>query len=143
MEECFFDATKVEPAGGFDPIPEDDYEVMIVKSENKANRSGTGTFLKLTCQIVSGPYEKRLIWAHLNLNHPNQQTVQIAQRELSAICHAVGVLRPLTKEALHNIPVIAHIIVEDDNRGGKTNTIKSWKAKPENAAAAQTTGTPW
>ena len=33
--------------------------------------------------------ESRLLWARLNLDNPNQQAVQIARGELSAICRAV------------------------------------------------------
>ncbi|MBQ4198401.1 MAG: DUF669 domain-containing protein, partial [Kiritimatiellae bacterium] len=54
MEECFFDATTVDPLdSGFAPIPEGDYEVAIVKSQNKPTKSGTGSYLELQCQVVS------------------------------------------------------------------------------------------
>lgn len=137
MDSCFFDATTVDPLnGGFDPIPEGDYEAMIVKSTNKMTKSGTGSFLELQVQIISGEYAKRLVWARLNLKNPNPTAVEMAKRELSSICHATGVLRPQTKEALHNIPVMIHVVKRDDGRGGESNEIKSWKAKPSATQAA-------
>jgi len=62
----------------------------------------------------------------------------MAKRELSAICHAVGVLRPKTKEDLHGIPMIVHVVQCDDGRGGKSNDIKAWKAKSQATQAVET-----
>ena len=116
MEECFFDATTVDPLdSGFSPIPDGDYEVAIVKSQNKPTKSGTGSYLELQCRTAA---------------------VEMAKRELSSICHATGVLRPRCKEDLHNIPIIAHVVQVADNRGEMKNEIKGWKAK-ENAAPTQ------
>lgn len=137
MEECFFDATTVDPLdSGFAPIPEGDYEVAIVKSQNKPTKAGTGSYLELQCQVVSGEYAKRVLWARLNLKNPITAAVEMAKRELSSICHATGVLRPKRKEDLHNIPIIAHVVQVADNKGEMKNEIKGWKAK-ENASPAQ------
>ena len=139
MEECFFDATTVDPLdSGFSPIPDGDYEVAIVKSQNKPTKSGTGSYLELQCQVVSGEYAKRVLWARLNLKNPSTAAVEMAKRELSSICHATGVLRPKCKEDLHNIPIIAHVVQVADNRGEMKNEIKGWKAKDKVAAPAQT-----
>lgn len=134
MEECFFDATTVDPLdSGFTPIPEGDYEVVIVKSTNKPTKTGNGSYLELQCQVVSGEHAKRVLWARLNLKNPSSAAVEMAKRELSSICHATGVLRPKCKEELHNIPMIVHV-VQVEGRNGMQNEIKGWKAK-ENAAA--------
>ena len=134
MEECFFDATTVDPLdSGFTPIPEGDYEVVIVKSTNKPTKTGNGSSLELQCQVVSGEHAKRVLWARLNLKNPSSAAVEMAKRELSSICHATGVLRPKCKEELHNIPMIVHV-VQVEGRNGMQNEIKGWKAK-ENAAA--------
>jgi hypothetical protein len=139
MEECFFDATTVDPLdSGFAPIPEGDYEVAIVKSTNKPTKSGLGSYLELQCQVVSGEYAKRVLWTRLNLKNPSTAAVEMAKRELSSICHATGVLRPRCKEDLNNIAVIAHVVQVADNKGEMKNEIKGWKAKDKSAAPAQT-----
>lgn len=141
MDSCFFDATEVAPLeASFAPIPEGDYEVMIVDSKTEPNKAGTGSFLKLQIQVVSGPHAKYTLWVRLNLRNPSVKAVEMAKRELSSICHAVGVLRPATKEALHNIPMIAHVLLVDDDRnpGQKKNEIKGWKAKSEGSAVVET-----
>ena len=154
MEECFFDATTVDPLdSGFTPIPEGDYEVVIVKSTNKPTKTGNGSYLELQCQVVSGEHAKRVLWARLNLKNPSSAAVEMAKRELSSICHATGVLRPKCKEELHNIPMIVHV-VQVEGRNGIQNEIKGWKAKEgaaQSAAPAPSTpaqptsagGRPW
>lgn len=136
MESCFFDATSVDPlGGGFAPIPEGDYEVAIVKSQNKPTKAGTGSYLELQLQVTSGEHARYTLWTRLNLKNPSAKAVEMAKRELSAICHAAGVLRPKAKEDLHGIPMIAHVVCVDDERGGKRNEIKGWRAKSGAAPA--------
>lgn len=136
MDEVFFDATSVEPAGSFEPLPAGDYEVVIVESTWKPTKAGTGSYLELKLQVVKGDYEKRNLWARLNLKNPNVTAVEIAKRELSAICHAVGVLKPKSKENLHGIPLVAKVVVKDNQNGDPTNEIKGWKAADGGAQAA-------
>ena len=142
MEECFFDATTVDPLdSGFTPIPEGDYEVVIVKSTNRPTKTGTGSYLELQCQVVAGEHAKRVLWARLNLKNPSSAAVEMAKRELSSICHATGVLRPKCKEELHNIPMIVHV-VQVEGRNGMQNEIKGWKAKEGATAPAAQSAAP-
>ena len=67
------------------------------------------------------------------------QASEIAQRELSAICRAVGRFQINDSEELHNIPLIvkvAYVPPKDDGKGGQwpeKNQIKQWK--PAGSAA--------
>ena len=60
----------------------------------KANKAGTGRLLQLIFQVIEGDYAHRRLWDRLNLEHPNATAVQFAHAGLSAICRAVGVLKP-------------------------------------------------
>jgi hypothetical protein len=104
-----FDANQVEPLGVFDPIPAGKYPAVIIKSETKSTKAGTGSYLQLTFQIVDGQFKGRQLCARLNLDNPNAQAVQIARAELSAICRAVGVSRPNDSVELHNLPLVIHV----------------------------------
>ena len=143
MDECFFDATTIDPMGSmsFEPLPDGDYEVMIVASQMKPTKAGTGAYLELKCQVVSGDYSGRFLWSRLNLKNPNSTAVEIAKRELSAICHAVGVLKPKSKDELHNIPLMVHVTKRPDGRGGETNEMRGWSAKKTSATASVSTAT--
>ena len=92
------------------------------------------------------------MWARLNLSNPNQQAVQIARGELSAICRAVNVLQPGDSVELHNLPLTIAVKVKTDADGEVRNEIKGYSprmnyAAPQPAspaAAAKPAGkTPW
>lgn len=116
-----FDATNVAPAEARDLIPPGKYPAQIIESEMKPTQYGQ--MLKLTLELLDGPHKGRRVWDQLNLvySKPGEadksaQTVEIAQRTLSAICHAVGVLRVNDSEALHLKPLTVTVAVEVDSR---------------------------
>lgn len=104
-----FDATAVEPSAPRELLPAGDYLVQIVESEIVETKAGDGQMLKLTLDIVDGPHAGRKLWDNLNLVNRNEQAVEIAQRTLSAICHATGKLQVSDSEALHFIPMVATV----------------------------------
>lgn len=104
-----FDANNVAPSVPFEAVPPGDYTVQIVKSEMAPTKAGTGEMLKLELEIMDGEHAGRKLWDQLNLRNPNQQAVEIAQRTLSAICHAVGKLQVSDSEQLHFVPMIASV----------------------------------
>ena len=125
-----FDATRIEPASGvFTPIPMDDYLVQIVESSMADTKKGDGRFLKLTFEVADGEFKGRRIFEQLNLVNQNTQTVEIAQRTLSAICRAVGVLHPKDSAELHNIPFVVSVGIKEETYNGETrakNVLKKY-----------------
>jgi len=142
-----FDANQVEPTTAFDPIPAGKYPAVITESEMKPTKSGTGSFLQLTFQIIDGEFKGRFLWARLNLNNPNATAVKIARAELSAICRAVDVLAPRDSTDLHNLPLVIHVRCKKrPDTGEITNEIKGYAKKEQPAApaaAAPNTTAPW
>ena len=106
-----FNAEEVEPSSSFDPIPAGWYTAIISASEMKATRDGYGEYLSLTLQIIDGQYENRLVFARLNLKNANDKAVDIARKDLAAICRAVGVMSPQASEELHDIPLMIKVKV--------------------------------
>jgi len=96
-----FDASTVEPRGDFELLPPGEYVAHIVKSDLQPTKSGNGQALKLELDILEGPYTGRKLFDNLNIVHQNQQAQEIAQRTLSAICHAIGKLQVRDSEELH------------------------------------------
>ena len=111
-----FDATGVAPAAPMELLPPGRYAAQIVNSEMRPTRAGTGQFLWLEMDVIEGPHQGRKIWDQLNLVNQSQQTVEIAQRTLSAICHAVGQLQVSDSEALHFRQLQVTLAVEPDSR---------------------------
>ena len=132
-----FDASQVEPDQPRDPLPAGEYLAQIIDSSMEPTKSNNGQFLKLTYQVVDGPMQGRMVWARLNLDNPNEKAVEIAQRQLSAICHACGALQVNDSVQLHNLPHVIKVDVEQrDPQYGPSNIIKSWR-RADGAAAAK------
>jgi hypothetical protein len=138
-----FDATQVAPANPLDPVPAGDYTVCIVDSEMKQTSSMNGYYLQLTLEVLEGEYAGRKIFDRLNLDNPNRQAVEIAQRTLSAICHAVGVMQVSDSAELHDKPLVAKVVVKPP-RGeyGPSNEVKGYKASSAGVSAPAPTQRP-
>lgn len=108
-----FDANSVEPSKSFDLLPAGWYAMQIVASEWKQTKAG-GAYLQLDLEMLEQHHPSlkgRKLWARLNLNNANDQTVAIAQRDLSAICRSVGVTTVTDTQQLHNRPLAVKVKV--------------------------------
>lgn len=123
-----FDASQVPEQMEFSALPEGQYVVIATASEMKPTKNGQGQFLQITFEVLDGPQKGRKIWARLNLVNGNQTAVDIAQRELGAICRAVGVIKPNDSAELHNKPLLVTVAVEVDDRKREGNTIKKYES---------------
>jgi hypothetical protein len=153
-----FDATTVEPSAPIDVIPAGKYVAQIVNSEMRDTKSGSGQYLWLEIDIMDGQYKGRKLWDRLNLVNSNPQAAEIANRTLSAICHATGKMHITDSEQVHYIPMLIKVAVRPsgvDKSGVQReaqNEIKGYEkvegfssSKPPAAAAASTTAksAPW
>lgn len=130
MELNGFDASQVEPSKAFEPLPEGEYVAIITESEETRNKAGTGSYLKITLQVIEGPHANRTLFDRLNLSHPKPEVVDIAKRTLSAICHAVGKLTPKRSEDLHNIPLKIKVKCRKRSDNGElANEIRGYSKK--------------
>lgn len=122
-----FDASTVPEQESFSAIPEGQYVVLATASEFKPTKNGNGEYLQFVFEVIDGQYKGRKLWARLNLKNANQTAVDIAQRELAAICKAVGIIKPTDSAELHNKPLMVTVAVEIDDRKRESNTIKKYE----------------
>lgn len=90
-----FDATTVAPQLPRDdtPLPAGTYTAEISSVQLKDLKKG-GRGLEIEFTVIDPvQYERRKLWQVLCIEHDNQQTVDIAKAQLSALCHAVNVLK--------------------------------------------------
>lgn len=114
--QTMFDARTVEPQSFAPPPPLADYHVRITDSEPKPTKDESGGMLVLQLEILDpGPFQGRKIPYFLNLFNKNAQTVEIAYRQLSAVCWVTGVFNVQDTRQLHNIPFIATIGPQKEN----------------------------
>jgi len=140
-----FDASQVEPSAPRELLPPGKYVAQIVKSEMKPTRSGDGQMLEIELDILEGAHSGRKLWDRLNLVNRNTTAVEIAQRTLSAICHAIGRMQVSDSEELHFKPMQVTVAVEPDSRDKDKpidqqrmqNTVKGYAPANGGAAPAQ------
>lgn len=104
-----FDATTVDPSQGSAQLPIGKHPVIIVASEVKANKANDGGYLELDLQIQDGPNKGQIGAYRLNLYNKSQQAVEIANKQLSALCHVVGVFKVSDSSQLHGVPFVIEV----------------------------------
>ncbi len=148
-----FNATEVTPTTGFEPIPKGKYNAVIVESDEKATRSGSGSYLEFTYEIIDGEYKSRKLWSRHNVRNQNQKAVEIARKEVSAICHAVGTLQIQYTEDVQYKPLVINVsttrnesgLITKESRGFEADGgVASQTARPAPAPANSADGpAPW
>jgi len=117
-----FDPKAFDPSQGGSQLPIGRHPVVIAGSEIKANKNNDGGFLELTLRITDGPMQGTTGAHRLNLYHNSATTVEIANRQLSAICHAVGVFQlgadGCDVSVLHNIPFLIDVAYQKGQEPG-------------------------
>lgn len=134
-----FDSTAVAPQEEFAPLPAGLYTAMITDSEVVPTKAGTGQMLKLTWKVIEGPLANRLIFDRINVVNQSPKAEEIGQRQLSALCHAVGVLQMKDTEQLHGIPCTVRVAISVDKTGqyADSNEIKAYTAATGAAGQAK------
>lgn len=105
-----FNATEVQPASSdFEPIPVGWYQFVIEKSELKPTKAGTGSMVSIMAKVQGPTHANRVVFGNINYQNPNPQAQEIGQRQLSALCHAIGVLNLNNVAQLCGIPFEARV----------------------------------
>jgi hypothetical protein len=110
-----FDASTVDPTTPFEVLPPGQYRVQIVNSEMRVTKDGLGQYLYLELDVLEGTYAGRKLYDRLNLVNANPEAVEIAQRNLSALCRAAGKMQVSNSEQLHLIPIRVDVKVRPPN----------------------------
>ena len=131
-----FDAGTVDPTTTYEPIPAGWYKAVFTESEEKPTKAQTGSYLQLSAEIIEGEFQGRKLIERLNLNNPNSTAVEIAQRTLSAICRAIGVMTPRDSTDLHDKPFMVKVKVKPgDGNYGPSNELAGYEATNGGSAA--------
>lgn len=137
MVELNYDATGQEGMSDRSVLPAGEYAAAIAKAERKEAKTAGNAYINLEFEVTDGPARGRRFWTMLNLWNSNTQAVEIAQRELTSICHAVGKLQVRDTDELLGVPMLVKLGVKSDSYGEK-NTVTGYK--PLNGAPAQPAG---
>ena len=129
MSQFQFNAAAVPPAVPFEPVPADWYLAKVIESEVSPTKDGSGRYLRLVCELLAGPYKGRKVFTNHNTVNANQQAVDIGMREISALCHAIGVLQIADTTHLHDRPFECKISYRPaDGNYEAANEIRGYRA---------------
>jgi len=143
MAQFNFDASQIAPQASTGPLPAGVYLAHIVESDVQPLKSGNGEGLKLTFEIIDGQFKGRKVWENLNIRHTSEDTQRIAQSQLSALCHAVNVIKLMDTAALHFKPVRINVTVREAVGQYKaSNNIKGYEAAGGGISTPATAPTP-
>lgn len=116
----------------FDLLPAGDYLSKIFKSEVVENSKKTGLVLKLSHEVIAGPHEGSKFLNSFNITHDNPETQGISRTQLRKLIELLGVpLNTDDSSKLHNIPVVAHLKIEEweaNNKKGSSNKVSYYKS---------------
>ena len=110
-----FDANNVNPQQSTGQLPIGKHPVVISDSIVKATQKNDGGYLELELRIMDGPMTGTTGAYRLNLYNQSAKAVEIANQQLSAICHVTGQFLIQDSAQLHNIPFIVEVGPQKDN----------------------------
>lgn len=133
MVQLNFDATKLQPLD-FDTIPEGWYNVSMDESTAAPTKDGNPAHLRLNLRftILDGQFHGRKLFTGLNMRHTNVQTMEIANREFTAICQACGLPYVQDSQQLHGIPIKVRVKTRKDPNGVYDDQSEIRSYKPAN-----------
>lgn len=150
MAQLNFDASTVSPSESIEAIPAGWYNAQIDQSEMKPTKDGSGAYLELRFSVLDGQYANRKVFTRLNLRNANPVAQEIAYKQLSAICHATGVLQVQDSQQLHGRPLKIKVKVraasgdyEASNEISSFKNINEQVDGPVGGAPAAAGGAPW
>lgn len=144
MAQLQFDATQYNPEQGIGHLPIGRHLVIIEADEIKKAKESQGGYLQLNLKCVQGDAQGQGHAYRLNLYNNNPQTVDIAHRQLSAVCYAVGVLGINgDTSVIHNLPFQVDVVAgrsDEAKEKGWTEVAKVYTANGEEIKAGMQPG---
>lgn len=126
-----FNAASVAPQQAFEPVPSDWYSAIITDASLEPTANGGGIRMSIEFTIFDGPFKGRKVFDGLNVQHSNSQAQEIAQSQLSAICHATGVIQISDLTQLYQKPFAAKFGLEEKRTvtNPTTGEVKTYEAR--------------
>lgn len=110
-----FNALQFDPTQSAGQLPVGKHKVIAESSEVKPTSNNDGGYLQYNLKIIEGPNAGAGGAMRLNLYNASQKAVEIANKQMSALCHVTGVFNVTDSSQLHNIPFMVEVAPQKDN----------------------------
>lgn len=117
MVQFAYDATQHEPEVGYKALDAGWYTVSVTKTELVPTKKEGGLMLVCSYTVLDGPALGKSITNRFNVKNNNKQAEDISARELSALCHCIGVYRMEETTQLHGIPFQVQVNKTEGEKG--------------------------
>lgn len=109
-----FNANAIDPhqGGGVNQFPVGKHPVIIIGSQIKGNKDQTGGYIEFELQATAGPAQGSTMPMRLNVYNASEKARQIAEGQLSALCHAVGQFMITDTQQLHQLPFVVDVTAQ-------------------------------
>lgn len=133
MPKVTWDQEKVEASRprSFDNLPRGKYPCIINDSVEKKTKAGDGKYWEFEFEVVKGDFQKRKLWARLNIENPSEVAQRIGREQFKALCVAAGKPDAKTSEALHGKHVVALVSIEQNAERGPQNRVDGFQSPAE------------
>jgi len=100
-----FDSSNQQGQDTNDVLPAGDYLMQVVQSEVRATKDGSGQYVWLEFDILDGEHQGRKYWERLNIWNANPTAAEIANRALTSLTRACGMVAIDDTDDLHFKPI--------------------------------------
>jgi hypothetical protein len=97
---------QVEAATGGGGVPAGKYRCVVLGSQEKDNKAGTGSYVEFKYQVTEGPHKDADIFQRFNFNNQNKQAVDIAFAQFKQLAEACGKPGTTNTDDLNNSVIV-------------------------------------
>ncbi len=122
------DTTGVSEMGAYEVFPSGQYPAIMITAGRKPTKDGNGAYLECVYQIIEGEFTGKKYTSRMNLWNANQQSVDIAKREMKSLKVSLGLPDTEGRTSMFiNKPLVLNLGLENrkDDQGKPTD-------KPQN-----------
>lgn len=117
----------------FQPIPAGEYDLFVKAAAIKHSHDpAKAPYLNLQFQVLGGPYNNRIVFEIMNINHAKSDVRAIAKKQLGNLCVALKTGQfdiANVCAVLQDKVVRAQVTqVKDDYKGGMKNKVQKYLA---------------
>ena len=116
----------------FEGLPDGIYVFETIESKLDDTKDGKGKILKMTLSALEPEaFKGRRHWLNINIQNGNPQAQEIGQKELAALCRAVGVLEIKDSEELHFKAFTAKVAMGKPSKDLNADKTPKYPSRPE------------
>jgi hypothetical protein len=121
------DLNAVDVTDEYSPLPAGAYPAVLVFSEVRDTKAGTGQYLYMEMEVIDGQFKGRKIFDRLNINNPNKTAENIGKKQLIKLMGALGVpLDSSDSTVMHGKPFNVKLKIKDDAQYGPSNDVAAY-----------------